>query len=77
MISPISPPDSGSRLLGAAEMAQGQAGVDWEATHRKLRDSLVESLEQTLGAPALTTARAGGAALSLDDALRLALGEPD
>lgn len=70
-------PEAAARLLGAAETAQGQAGVDWEATHRKLRDSLVESLEQALGASALAAARAGGAALSLDDALLLALGPSD
>lgn len=68
--------ETAARLLGAAEMAQGLAGVEWEATHRTLRDRLVETLPATLGATGFAAARAYGAALSLDEALTLALGAP-
>jgi len=69
----MSNPGDAARLLGAAYLLQEQAGfVTWPEFMALARD-IAEEMRAALGAEAFTATCAEGRALSLDDAVALAL----
>jgi non-specific serine/threonine protein kinase len=66
-----------ARLTGAAEAIREVIGYELEPADRDFRDRYVAEVRAALGEAAFASAVAEGRAMTLDEAVRLALEEPD
>ncbi len=57
-------------LLGAADALLEQAGGEWPPDEREQHDQTLATLEAAMDAPAFDRARAAGAAMTLEEAIR-------
>src|SRR5262249_3834830 len=68
-------PEQSAWRLGAAASVRATTGMPLPPSQRAERERRAAALAATLGMPVMEQALASGAALSADDALRVALGE--